>query len=84
MNPTGYHVTNLLLHIASALLVWAVLKRLRVPGAFFAGLLFAVHPVNVESVAWISQRKDLLALVFFLISIFWYAKSTNSFPAATN
>ncbi len=74
-NPAGYHVTNLLLHIGSALLVWAVLQRLGIPGAFFAGLLFAVHPVNVESVAWISQRKDLLALVFFLLSIFWYLKA---------
>ncbi len=74
LNPTGYHVTNLLLHIASALLVWAVLRKLLVPGAFLAALLFAIHPVNVESVAWIAQRKDLMAICFFLLSVFWYLK----------
>ncbi len=80
MNPWGYHATNVLLHLASAILVWSVLKKLAVPGAFLAALLFAVHPVNVESVAWISQRKDLLAVVFFLISVFWYLKS-DELPA---
>ncbi len=80
MDPTGYHVTNLLLHIASALLIWAILPQLRIPGAFLAAFLFAVHPVNVEAVAWISQRKDLLALFFFLLSIFWYLKADELFP----
>ena len=70
MNPTGYHITNMLLHAAGCLMVWAVLKKLNVPGAFFAALLFAVHPVNVESVAWISQRKNVLAFVFFFISLY--------------
>ncbi len=79
LNPTGYHVTNLLLHIASALLVWAVLRKLLVPGAFLAALLFAIHPVNVEAVAWISQRKDLLGTLFFLLAILWYVKADQSF-----
>ena len=73
-NAVGYRVTNLILHIATALLVWRVLRRLLIPGAFLAGLLFAVHPVNVEAVAWISQRKDLMALFFALLSIDWYLR----------
>ena len=74
-NPLGYHVTNLVLHLAASLLVWAALRELSIPGAFLAALLFAVHPVNVESVAWISQRKTLMATVFFLLSVLWYVKA---------
>jgi len=75
MDPTGYHALNLLLHIGDALLVWAVLRRLGVPGAYWAALLFAVHPVNVQSVAWIAQRKNTLSLLFFLASIHWFLRS---------
>ncbi len=73
-NPTLYHVTNLALHVAAALLIWAVLSELSIPGAYLAALLFAVHPVNVEAVAWISQRRSVLAMVFFLLSALWYLR----------
>jgi tetratricopeptide (TPR) repeat protein len=75
MNPAGYHVTNLILHVAEALLIWVILRKLSIPGAFWAAMLFAVHPVNVEAAAWITQRKDMLAVLFFLLSILWYLKA---------
>src|SRR5262245_51609360 len=65
----GYHLTNLSLHMTAAVLIWIILRRLSIPGGFFAALLFAVHPVNVESVAWVAERKNTLAIVFFLLSI---------------
>ena len=83
MQAAGYHATNLLLHIAECLLLWRILALLRVPGAFLGAMLFAVHPVNVESVAWIAERKNLVAMLFFLASIFCFVKKEAASPAQT-
>ena len=65
----GYHALNILLQVANALLVWAVLRRLNIPGAWLAGLIFGIHPVHAESVAWISELKNLLSMFFYLVSL---------------
>ena len=64
--PTGYHAVNLSLQLLNTLLVWRLMSRLAVPGAWLIAAVFAAHPLHVESVAWIIARKDLLSGAFYL------------------
>lgn len=75
-NAFGYHLTSLLIHIVNVLLVFMFLELLGLSRmvSFAAALIFAVHPVQVESIAWISERKAVLSVTFFLLSFFAYIR----------
>ena len=77
LRPLACHLENVLLHALAALLFFRLLRRLHVPGAAFAAALLALHPLMVESVAWITERKNVLSLVFFLASLFAYGCFTR-------
>jgi protein O-mannosyl-transferase len=75
----GYHLANVALHSAAAFLLVLILRTLNVSGALLAGLIFALHPVAVESVAWISEQKNTLSAVFYLASAYLYLRDRR-FP----
>jgi len=72
--PLPYHLVNVLMHAAGAVLLWRVLLGLQVPGAWLGAALWAVHPVEVESVAWISEMKNTESGLFFLLSILFFVR----------
>ena len=72
--PLPYHLVNVLLHAACAVLLWRVLLSLKIPGAWLGAALWAVHPVEVESVAWITETKNTQSGLFFLLSILFFVK----------
>ena len=72
--PAPYHVVNVLFHAVDGVLLWLVLRELRVPGARLGALLWALHPVQVESVAWISELKNTESAVFYLAAIGLFAR----------
>ena len=74
LNPLPYHLLNIFLHAASAILVWRVLKILQVRGAWLGAALWALHPVMVQSVAWITELKNTQSCLFYLLSILFFLK----------
>ena len=74
----GYHLVNIALHACCAFLIGLILRRLAVPGAWLAAFLFALHPVHVESVAWMTELKNTLSGVFYLGAALAYLKFDSS------
>ena len=83
LNPKGHHYTSLLIHAANVLLLFLLLVSVtRSTGrSLMAAALFAVHPLNVESIAWVAERKNVLAMLFFLLTLYgyaWYARRPSA------
>ena len=76
--PLGYHAVNVLLHLVNVLLIWRLLARLAAPGAWMVAAVFAVHPLHVESVAWVIERKDVLSALFYLTAAGTWIRYTEA------
>jgi Flp pilus assembly protein TadD len=72
LSPYPYHLINLLVQGACAILLWLILRRLRIPGAWLAAAIWTLHPLQVESIAWISEMKNTESGLFFLLAIWFY------------
>jgi Tfp pilus assembly protein PilF len=74
LNPSGYHIINVILHALAAFLLWRVLMQLQIRQAWVPTVLFALHPVCVESVAWVTERKNVLSAVFYFAAALAYLR----------
>lgn len=86
LHPAGHHFTNLVFHIANTLLLFFVLNRMtrRIWASAFVAALFAIHPLHVESVAWASERKDVLSTFFWLLTMWAYMQYAESHRGQTH
>ncbi len=78
LNPMPYHLVNVAMHTACALLLWRVLEQLKIKGAWLGAAIWALHPVQVESVAWITELKNTQSCFFYLASIWFFLKWRES------
>lgn len=90
LKPFGFHLTNILIHLISSLLLFALLKfmfknyKFGLTGAFIGSLLYAVHPIHTEAVAWVSGRTDSLVTLFFFASFLFYIKYSDDLKSQKN
>jgi hypothetical protein len=79
MNPGGYHITNVIIHICNTLILFVILYQITQKKwqSFFVAALFSCHPIHVESIAWISERKDVLSTFFLMLFLFSYVQYTK-------
>lgn len=82
LNPVGYRAVTLAFHVLAALLLWRVLMRLHVPGAWLGAAFWSLHPVQVESVAWVCELKNTQSAVFFLLTIWFWIRWLEAGQAA--
>jgi len=80
LNPLPFHLLNVFIHAASAVLLWRVLRKLGARAAWLGAALWALHPVMVQSVAWITELKNTQSCFFYLLSILFFLKTDNEKP----